>query len=52
MKRVKGFVAKANKRLTVELAAYLLAASTLLSSLLGLLRDRLFNANYYVTLPS
>lgn len=52
MNKVKGIVAKANKRLTVQLAAYLLASSSLLSSALGLFRDRLFNANYYETLPS
>lgn len=51
MNRVKGIVAKANKRLTIQLAAFLLAGSSLLSSMLGLFRDRLFNANYYTTYP-
>lgn len=36
-----------NKRLTIQLAATLLAASTLLSSGLGLFRDRLLNGMYY-----
>lgn len=51
MGRVRNVVAKANKRLTVQLAAALLAGSTLLSSFLGLFRDRLLNANYYTTYP-
>lgn len=52
MNRVKGIVAKANKRLTVQLAAILLSGSYLLSSLLGLYRDRLLTANYYETYPT
>lgn len=36
-----------NKRLTIQLAAALLAGSTLLSSALGLYRDRLLNGLYY-----
>lgn len=44
-------MAKANKRLTVQLAAAILAGSTLLSSLLGLFRDRLLNTTYYDTYP-
>lgn len=39
-------VAKLNKRLTVRLAASLLAGSTLLSSLIGIYRDRLLNSMY------
>jgi len=38
-----------NKRLTVQLAAVLLASSTLLSSGLGLFRDRLLNGMYFET---
>ena len=52
MTPVKGIVARANKRLTIQLAAFLLAGSALLSSLLGLFRDRLFNADYYLTYPT
>ena len=36
-----------NRRLTIQLAAALLAGSTLLSSALGLYRDRLLNGLYY-----
>lgn len=49
MSRVKSAVAKANMRLTIQLAAFLLAGSTLLSSALGLFRDRLLNGMYYDT---
>lgn len=51
MGRVRSVVAKANKKLTIQLAAVLLAGSTLLSSLLGLFRDRLLNGFYYDTYP-
>lgn len=51
MGRVRNAVNKANSRLTVKLAAALLAGSSLLSSLLGLFRDRLLNGDYYKTYP-
>lgn len=51
MGRVKSAVAKANKRLTIQLAAALLAGSSLLASMLGLFRDRLLNRAYYDTYP-
>jgi putative peptidoglycan lipid II flippase len=51
MGRVRSAVAKANMRLTIQLAAALLAGSTLLSSLLGLFRDRLLNSYYLDTYP-
>jgi len=51
MGRVRSVVARANKRLTVQLAAALLAGSTLISSGLGLFRDRLLNSYYYDTYP-
>jgi putative peptidoglycan lipid II flippase len=51
MGRVRTVVARANKRLTVQLAATLLAGSALLSSLLGLFRDRLLNGFYLDTYP-
>ena len=38
-----------NKRLSIQLAAALLASATLLSSALGLFRDRLLNGMYYDT---
>ena len=46
MSRVRRAVSKVNKRLTVKLAATLLASSMLLSSLLGFFRDRLLNSAY------
>lgn len=51
MGRVRNVVNKANSRLTIQLAAVLLAGSSLLSSLLGLFRDRLLNGDYYKTYP-
>lgn len=47
MGRVRSAVLRMNKRLTIQLAATLLAGSTLLSSGLGLFRDRLLNGMYY-----
>ncbi|MEO5499589.1 MAG: murein biosynthesis integral membrane protein MurJ [Candidatus Saccharimonadales bacterium] len=46
MGRVRNVVARANQRLTVQLAAVLLAGSTFLSMILGLFRDRLLNSTY------
>lgn len=46
MGRVREAVYKVNKRLTVRLAATLLAGSMLLSALLGFFRDRLLNSAY------
>lgn len=45
-------MAKANARLSVQLAAILLASASLISSVLGFLRDRLLNTYYYDTLPN
>lgn len=45
-------LSKANQRLPLKLAATLLAASSLLASLLGLFRDRLLNGMYYETYPT
>jgi putative peptidoglycan lipid II flippase len=47
--KVRSVVARANKRLTIQLAATLLAGSTLISSALGLYRERLLNGLYYDT---
>jgi len=44
-------ISKANKKLPLKLAASLLAASSLVASLLGLFRDRIFNSTYYLTYP-
>lgn len=46
MGRVRNAVSRAGLRLPIRLAAGLLAASTLLASLLGLFRDRLLNSTY------
>ncbi len=47
--RVVGFV---NNRLSVKAAAIILASSTLLSSFLGIFRDRLLNGLYYDSYPA
>lgn len=44
-------MARANQRFSLQLAAGLLAGSTLLSSVLGLFRDRLLNSTYFATYP-
>lgn len=46
MNRVRSVVSRANTRLSLQLAAGLLAASSLLSALLGLFRQRLLNGAY------
>ncbi len=51
MGRVRSVVAKANMRLSIRHAATLLAASMMLSSLLGFFRDRLLNGYYLKTYP-
>lgn len=43
---IRSVVMKANQRLTVQLAAWLLAGSTLISMLFGFFRDRLLNSAY------
>lgn len=51
MGRVRSAVARANMKLTIQLAAVLLSGSMLLSSALGLFRDRLLNGFYLDTYP-
>jgi len=51
MGRVQSVVAKANQKITIQLVAFLLAGSTLLSSALGLFRLRLLNSYYFDTYP-
>lgn len=51
MGRFQSVVSRANKRLTLYFAAALLASATLLSSVLGLFRDRLLNAKYLDAFP-
>lgn len=45
-------ISKLNKKLPLQLAAALLAGSSLIASLLGIFRDRLFNSLYYTTYPT
>lgn len=52
MGRINSTVTRANKKLPLQLAAALLAGSTLLSSVLGLIRDRQLNGLYYDTYPT
>ena len=49
MSRVKSLVARANQKFTIQWAATFLASATLLSSLLGLYRDRYLNGLYFDT---
>jgi putative peptidoglycan lipid II flippase len=51
MGRFRSTVARLNKKLPIRFAAALLAGSTLLASILGLLRDRQLNGLYYSTYP-
>ena len=51
MGRFRNTVARANLKLPLQLAATLLAGSTFLSSILGLIRDRQLNGLYYSTYP-
>ncbi len=51
MGKIRNTIAKFNIKLPISLAATMLAGSTLVSSLLGLLRDRQLNSLYYTTYP-
>lgn len=51
MLNFRKFAAKVNVKLPLRFAAALLAGSTLFSSILGLIRDRLLNGLYYDTYP-
>ncbi len=52
MGRFRSVVAKANQRLTIQLAAALLAGSTLISMLFGFFRLRLLSSYYLDTYPT
>ena len=52
MSRMKSIVSRANKRSSVQIAAALLAGSTLASLLFGFFRMRLLNGTYYDTYPT
>lgn len=43
---------KLNRKMPLKLAASLLAGSSLLASILGLVRERIFNSTYYLTYPT
>lgn len=45
-------ISRLNRKLPLKLAAALLAGSSLIASLLGFFRDRLFNSTYYITYPA
>lgn len=49
--RFRSIVSAANSKLSVKAAALIIAASTLLSALLGVFRDRWLNSMYYDTYP-
>lgn len=51
MGRFQSVVSRANRKLTLYFAAALLASATLLSSVLGLFRDRLLNAKFFDAFP-
>ena len=48
----RSVVALANSKLSIKFAAVLLSASTLISALLGIFRDRLLNSYYLDTYPT
>ena len=50
--RVRSAVARANSKLPLQWAAVLLSGSTLISSLLGIYRDRLLNGMYLHSYPA
>ncbi len=52
IKKFTATITKANKKLPLKIAATLLAGSSLIASLLGLLRDRLLNGLYLETYPT
>lgn len=51
MGRLQNAVARVNSKVPIQLAASMLAASTLLSALLGFLRERQLNRLYFDTYP-
>lgn len=51
MGRIRNAVSKANSKISIQLAASMLAMSTLLSAGLGLFRERLLNSYYLDTYP-
>lgn len=51
MGHIGSIVKRANRKMPIKLAAAMLAGSTLVSSMLGLFRDRQLNGLYYSTYP-
>lgn len=52
IKQFRKTLRKLNTKLPLKIAASLLAGSSLIASLLGIFRDRLFNSLYYLTYPT
>lgn len=52
IKQFRLTLSRLNKKLPLKIAASLLAGSSLIASLLGIFRDRLFNSLYYLTYPT
>lgn len=52
MSRLRNAVARVNSKVPIQLAAGMLAGATLLSSLLGLYRERLLNRAYFDSFPA
>ncbi len=52
MVNIRTTLSKLNRKLPLQLAASLLAGSSLLASLLGVFRERIFNSTYYLTYPT
>lgn len=52
MGRIQSVVARANKKITIQLAAWLLAGSSGTSLIFGFFRMRLLNATYYDSYPT
>lgn len=48
----KALLRRPNRKTSLQLAAVLLASSSLLASILGLIRDRILNSTYYDTYPT
>lgn len=51
-KYIRNAITAANMKLSIKTASLVLASSTLVSALLGILRDRLLNSMYYDTYPA
>jgi len=52
MVNIRKTLSQLNRKLPLQRAAALLAGSSLVASLLGLFRERIFNSTYYLTYPT